>query len=68
MPVMDGFDATIVIRKLLKEAGSKQPLIIALTAYNTAGFEEKCYEAGMDRFLSKPLDYSALKLILSDLF
>lgn len=68
MPVMDGFEATKAIRKYLSEKGAKQPFNVALTAYNTSGFEEKCREAGMDRFLAKPLDYSELKTILTQLF
>lgn len=49
MPVMNGWDATIEIRK----RGVKIP-IIALTAYSEDSFRKKSFEAGMNMFLSKP--------------
>jgi len=60
MPVMDGFQATQAIREMFKTNQKIQPCIVALTAYNTKKFEEKCFEAGMDRFLTKPLDSNDL--------
>ena len=52
MPNMDGFEATREIRR--KHPFSKTP-IIALTANTEEGVEEKCFEAGMDAYLSKPI-------------
>lgn len=49
MPVMNGWDATIEIRK----RDVKIP-IIALTAYSEESFRKKSFEAGMNMFLSKP--------------
>ncbi len=49
MPVMNGWDATIEIRK----RDIKIP-IIALTAYSEESFRKKSFEAGMNMFLSKP--------------
>jgi signal transduction histidine kinase/DNA-binding response OmpR family regulator len=51
MPVMDGLEATKVIR----ETVTKQPVIIALTANAMADDEETCLKAGMDDYISKPV-------------
>ncbi len=59
MPEMDGFEATREIRKLEAQSGGRIP-IIAMTAYATEGDRERCLEAGMDNYVSKPI--SATKL------
>lgn len=53
MPEMDGLEATIMIRSERKR--SRRPYIIALTAAAMPDDEEKCMEAGMDDFITKPV-------------
>jgi CheY-like chemotaxis protein len=54
MPEMDGYEATRNIRKLEDEQYQKLP-ILALTAHTMKGDDEKCYDAGMNDYLSKPV-------------
>jgi CheY-like chemotaxis protein len=54
MPEMDGFECTTRIRDKEKLTGSHLP-IIGITAYTELGEEARCLAAGMDAFLSKPL-------------
>ena len=61
MPEMDGITATQVIRKLRLERG---PTIVAITAYALEGDREKCLEAGMDDYISKPIQLKELAAIL----
>jgi len=58
MPVMDGLTATRRIRAEL--APDQQPYIIALTANAMAGDEQRCLDAGMDAYLSKPFSKEQL--------
>jgi CheY-like chemotaxis protein len=55
MPVMDGLEATREIRKAEASDGSYTP-IIAMTAFAMEGDKERCIEAGMDGYVSKPLN------------
>ncbi len=54
MPVMNGFEATKAIREM--EGETKHTPIVAMTAYAMTGDREKCLEAGMDGYVSKPID------------
>jgi signal transduction histidine kinase/ligand-binding sensor domain-containing protein/DNA-binding NarL/FixJ family response regulator len=58
MPVMDGYQAARQIR--VREGGASRVLIIALTADAMQGAEQQCREAGMDDYLTKPLDRGRL--------
>jgi two-component system sensor histidine kinase/response regulator len=63
MPVMDGLEATRRIREL-ENGGPKRTPIVALTANAMMGTLERCLEAGMDDYLTKPLDISRLQDVL----
>lgn len=60
MPVMDGICATRLIKEYQKEKQIFVP-VIALTAHAMTGDKEKCLQAGMDDYLSKPVDFNLLK-------
>ena len=51
MPEMDGLEAT---RQIIANWGDARPRIVALTANAMREDKEKCYEAGMDDYLTKP--------------
>lgn len=62
MPDMDGLEATRAIRDGWPP--EDQPCIIAVTAYALEGDREKCLEAGMDDYISKPLTFKELQSIM----
>ena len=63
MPEMDGLEATHAIREKERASGKHVP-IIALTAHAMKGDQERCLEAGMDAYLSKPLQSSELFAVI----
>jgi PAS domain S-box-containing protein len=64
MPHMDGYQATEEIRSRERQQGMKAIPIVALTAHALAGDRERCLIAGMNDYLSKPVDVKALRRVL----
>jgi CheY-like chemotaxis protein len=65
MPVLDGLEATRCIRDPSSGVLDPQVPIIALTAHAMAGDRDRCLQAGMNDYLSKPLAAKAVKAALT---
>ncbi len=66
MPKMDGYEATLAIRRLEQRSGTHMP-IIAMTANAMKGDRERCLEAGMDGYLAKPVKPSQLFAVIDEM-
>ena len=67
MPEMDGIEATEAIRNNQENVRNPKIPIIALTAHALKDYEEKCYKAGMNSYLTKPIDIEKLTEVLQAL-
>lgn len=67
MPVMDGIDSTREMQTIADELPAI-PKIIAMTANALPGDRERCLEAGMDDFISKPITVESVRTILKKWF
>ncbi|HEY9775362.1 MAG TPA: response regulator [Planktothrix sp.] len=63
MPELDGFATTAIVRKSEAHTGKHTP-IIAMTAHAIEGSKEQCLSAGMDDYISKPIDPRQLEEML----
>ncbi|CAH1221148.1 Sensor histidine kinase RcsC [Paenibacillus sp. JJ-223] len=63
MPVMDGLECTRRIRETVPR--DKQPIIIAMTANVMEGVQQRCFNAGMDDYISKPVKLGSVRTKLS---
>jgi signal transduction histidine kinase/DNA-binding response OmpR family regulator len=66
MPEMDGFEATAMIREGERAAGTRIP-IIAMTAHAMSGDRERCLDAGMDDYVTKPISIKEIDRVLLQL-
>ena len=64
MPLLDGFDAIRAVRESAELAGVR---IVAMTAYDMATARDKAALAGCDHYLSKPIDFNRLSVLLEKL-
>jgi len=65
MPVLDGYSATRRLREIESEQNKPRMPVIAMTAHAMSGDRERCLQAGMDDYLSKPLDRQLLEQTLA---
>lgn len=64
MPILDGLEATIAIRKYEEEKGLDKIKIIAITANTLNEDKDKCFEVGMNEYITKPIQTEELKNVL----
>ncbi len=64
MPVMDGFEATAAIREWELDRDRRMP-IVAVTAHAMEGDRQRCLDAGMDDYVSKPIDPDELEAAIA---
>lgn len=67
MPVMDGFSATRHIKEMMADGRAAPCRIVALTANALNGDSERCYDAGMDGYIAKPLDEGRIDRLVHDI-
>jgi len=67
MPIMDGFETTRVLKKMMEDGEISEMPIIALTANNGEKEINACFESGMTDYLAKPLTAASLKKMLTKL-
>ena len=66
MPRLNGFEATGVIREKERVRGGHIP-IIAMTAHASQEDQERCFAAGMDAYISKPIDFEKALRVMDDI-
>lgn len=65
MPEMDGLETTLHIRNHPPENNSKDIPIIAMTAHAITTFKDKCFNVGMNGYITKPVDFNHLQALIS---
>ncbi len=65
MPICDGYEATVAIRRMEKDSRKIRVPIVALTAHAASLDRDRCFAAGMDEYLTKPISVERLREVLS---
>ncbi|MBW6536723.1 MAG: response regulator [Mariniphaga sp.] len=69
MPEMDGISSTLKIREYEKNKGTEKPVfIVAVTANTFSDDKQKCFDAGMNDFITKPFKMTQLRKIIENAF
>ncbi len=68
MPIMDGFEATSIIKDKNSDVLNHAVPVVAMTAHAMSGDKEKCIDGGMDDYISKPIDMKQLDALLKKWF
>ena len=66
MPVMNGFEATQEIKRMIEQKEISPTSVVAVTSYEGATIEQECKDAGMDEYLNKPVSIERLQQCLHD--
>ena len=64
LPTLDGLGAT---RRIRETEGLRDVPIIAITAFGTEGFQRAAYDAGLSGYLTKPIDFDRMHLLIARL-
>ncbi|HWF47530.1 MAG TPA: ATP-binding protein, partial [Bryobacteraceae bacterium] len=65
MPEMDGYEAAAAIRQVERNSQGSRVLIVALTAHAGSADRDRCFDAGMDIYVTKPISIERLRRVLS---
>ena len=65
MPELDGFEVAAAVRASEEGTGRRLPLV-AVTAHAMQGDRERCFEVGMDGYVSKPIQFDRLAQVIAD--
>ena len=66
MPIMDGYQASVLIREWEKTNNKKASVLVALTANSQKEDQDKCFEVGCDHCLTKPIRKKTILEFISD--
>jgi CheY-like chemotaxis protein len=68
MPIMDGFETVKKLKKLMKNGEIRKGICIAVTGFVDLNTKIKCFEFGMDFYLSKPVKIKDLQAFIDKTF